>query len=167
MMSDLARSEQRRTVGPHDQAASSNLIADLHALDTSRRRAHLAALLRNQVLRVLGLDPQHPVAVHQGLSDLGMDSLMAVELSNRLSVLVDRSLPSTLAFEHPTLDLLAAHLEDVLADRVEFARDVAARDDLAAVRDDAEHQRRIEQLRAITDDEAELALIDELRRSGY
>jgi hypothetical protein len=167
VMSDLARSEQRRTVGQHEPAASSNLIAELHAIDASRRRAHLAAQLRNQVLRVLGLDPQHPVAVHQGLSDLGMDSLMAVELSNRLSVLIDRSLPSTLAFEHPTLDLLAAHLELLLADRVEFAHEAAAPDVGAAGRDDAQHRLRVERLQAITDDEAELALIEELRRSGY
>jgi ATP-dependent DNA helicase RecG len=43
-----------------------------------------------------------------------MDSLMAVELSNRLSSLLDRPLPSTLPFEHPTLDELAAHVAELL-----------------------------------------------------
>ena len=43
---------------------------------------------------------------------------MAVELSNRLSVMVDRTLPSTLTFEHPTLEDLTLHLVDLLRDRV-------------------------------------------------
>ncbi|MEO8695418.1 MAG: type I polyketide synthase [Acidimicrobiales bacterium] len=167
VMSDLARSEQRRTVAQHEPGPSGDLIAELQALEPSQRRAHLGEQLRNQVLRVLGLNAHHPVGQHQGLSDLGMDSLMAVELSNRLAVIVDRSLPSTLAFEHPTLDLLTAHLEDLLADRVVFARDDGARDATEGALDEALQQHRIEQLQAITDDEAELALIEELNRSGY
>ena len=50
-----------------------------------------------KALKVLGLDASYPLDPSQGLTDIGMDSLMAVELSNRLSVLVDRALPSTLA----------------------------------------------------------------------
>ena len=46
---------------------------------------------------------------------------MAVELSNRLSVLVDRPLPSTLAFEEPTVEDLARYLAGVLGDRVDIA----------------------------------------------
>jgi acyl transferase domain-containing protein len=167
VMSDLARSEQRRTVAQHELGPSGDLIAELQALEPSHRRAHLGEQLRTQVLRVLGLDSHHPVGQHQGLSDLGMDSLMAVELSNRLSVIVDRSLPSTFAFEHPTLDLLSLHLEDLLADRVEFPREEDARAATEDALDEALQQLRIEQLKAITDDEAELALIEELNRSGY
>ena len=92
---------------------------------------------------------------------------MAVELSNRLSVIVDRSLPSTFAFEYPTLDLLSAHLEDLLSDRVEFTREDDARAATEDALDEALQQLRIEQLKAISDDEAELALIEELNRSGY
>jgi hypothetical protein len=96
-----------------------------------------------------------------------MDSLMAVELSNRLSVIVDLSLPSTLAFEHPTLDLLARHLESLLADRVEFTVEESARGAKEVARDEALQQLRIEQLKAISDDEAERVLLEELKRSGY
>jgi hypothetical protein len=39
-----------------------------------------------------------------------MDSLMAVELATRLGRLLDTSLPSTFAFDHPTLGALAQHL---------------------------------------------------------
>jgi len=167
VMSDLVRTEQRRTVVQHEPGPSGDLIADLLALEPGHRRAHLGELLRRQVLRVLGLDAQHPVGPQQGLSDLGMDSLMAVELSNRLSVIVDLSLPSTLAFEHPTLDLLARHLESLLADRVEFTVEESARGAKEVARDEALQQLRIEQLKAISDDEAERVLLEELKRSGY
>jgi hypothetical protein len=167
VMSDLVRSEQRRTVAQHEPGPSGDLIAELQALEPSQRRAHLGEQLRNQVLRVLGLNAQHPVGQHQGLSDLGMDSLMAVELSNRLGVIVDRSLPSTLAFEHPTLDRLTAHLEDLLGDRVEFTVEESARGAKDVARDEELQQLRIEQLKAISDDEAERVLLEELKRSGY
>jgi acyl carrier protein len=54
--------------------------------------------VREQVVRVIGLDPG-VVRSDQGFTDLGMDSLMAVELSNRLKATLRQPLPSTLAFE--------------------------------------------------------------------
>ena len=46
---------------------------------------------------------------------------MAVELGNRLSALLDRSLPSTIPFEYPTLDEMTVYVEELLAGEVEFA----------------------------------------------
>ena len=49
--------------------------------------------------------------------DLGVDSLMAVELRNHLSkgLKLQRPLSATLAFDHPTSDAIAKHLaRDIL-----------------------------------------------------
>jgi hypothetical protein len=43
-----------------------------------------------------------------------MDSLVAVELSNRLKLLVQRPLSPTLAFDHPTVAQVSAHLDALL-----------------------------------------------------
>ena len=64
--------------------------------------------------RVLGLPAGTAVAPATGLFDLGMDSLMAVELKRRLEQAVGRPLPSTLTFNHPNVGALAAFLEGEL-----------------------------------------------------
>ncbi|MFJ9821793.1 SDR family NAD(P)-dependent oxidoreductase, partial [Streptomyces sp. NPDC101151] len=50
------------------------------------------------------VDPQRP------LGDLGVDSLAALELRNRLSADTDLRLSTTLTFDYPTSDALARHL---------------------------------------------------------
>jgi len=80
----------------------------------------LRELARQQVMHVLRLDPSSPPALHDRLMDLGMDSLMAVQLRNGLGRALDlkRALPSTLMFDHPTIAAIAVHLLERLADAV-------------------------------------------------
>jgi acyl transferase domain-containing protein/acyl carrier protein len=80
----------------------------------ARRPADLDSLteyLRQQVASVLGLPSEYPLEVNQGFLDLGMDSLMAVELRNRLMGGLELpSLPASLIFDHPTMSKLAEYL---------------------------------------------------------
>ena len=50
------------------------------------------------------LDPATP------LGDLGLDSLLSVELRNTLGTAIGKPLPATLLFDHPTVDALTAVL---------------------------------------------------------
>ena len=50
-----------------------------------------------------------------GLSDLGMDSVMALRIRSRLEADLGLELPSTLAFEYPTAGQLADYLDGLLA----------------------------------------------------
>ncbi|WP_425480800.1 type I polyketide synthase, partial [Sciscionella sediminilitoris] len=79
-------------------------------LDEEGTRRRVRRLTHRTVAAVLGygsareLDPARP------LRDLGLDSLTAVDLRNRLQAALDEQLPSSLAFDHPTAEALAAYL---------------------------------------------------------
>jgi len=72
--------------------------------------AHLLDHVRATAARILGLpagtlpDPDAP------LRELGLDSLMTIELRNALAGACETRLSATLVFEHPTCAALAAHL---------------------------------------------------------
>lgn len=56
------------------------------------------------------------VAPARPFNDLGLDSLSAVELRNRLTVLTGLRLPPTVTFDHPSPTVLALHLRELLGD---------------------------------------------------
>ncbi|MFJ8857562.1 SDR family NAD(P)-dependent oxidoreductase [Streptomyces sp. NPDC102451] len=62
------------------------------------------------VAEVLGIARAGQVPTERGLFDLGLDSLTAVELRNRLGTEVGERLPATLLFDHPTVRALTEHL---------------------------------------------------------
>ncbi len=90
--------------------AAAHFLDRLRGLPSGQRREALAAHLATQVLHVLGLDPATPVAPRAPLKDIGLDSLMSVELRNTLNRSAPRPLPATLLFDYPTLEALTAYL---------------------------------------------------------
>ena len=98
--------------GSHAVAAAgaSGFLAEMRALAPARRRNAALAHVREQVGLVLDLDRGFALSPNQGLRELGMDSLMAVELRNRLQAMLGRSLPATLAFDFPTVEALTTYI---------------------------------------------------------
>ncbi|MEB3168278.1 MAG: KR domain-containing protein [Synechococcaceae cyanobacterium] len=96
-----------------DSKGAPSCFADqLAALPLLDRRSHLNATLYAVVEDVLGLGRGDLDDPSQGLSDLGLDSLLAVELRNRLQQQLGCRLPATLAFDHRTPERLATHLAE-------------------------------------------------------
>jgi acyl transferase domain-containing protein/NADPH-dependent curcumin reductase CurA/NAD(P)-dependent dehydrogenase (short-subunit alcohol dehydrogenase family)/acyl carrier protein len=143
LLADLGRS-----AAPVSPAAPA-LVDRLRGVQPEHGRKLLEAHVREQILRVLGLDPEHQLDPQQGLREIGMDSLMAVELRNRLQSSLGRPLPSTIAFDHPTPGDLSAHLGALVLEPVTAPAPEAARGE-----DDG--------LATMSDAEAESAFADEL-----
>ena len=80
----------------------------------SLRHDLLVDFVQQEVATVLALQDAWTGAASTGLFDLGMDSLMAVELKRRLERGVGQPLPSTLTFNYPNIDALAGFLETVM-----------------------------------------------------
>ncbi|MDX3311412.1 type I polyketide synthase [Streptomyces sp. ME08-AFT2] len=90
--------------------AAEPLTRTLAALSAAEReRATLEVVLRHTA-DVLGHAAPEGVDPGRGFQQLGFDSLMSVELRNRLSTAAGLRLSATTIFDHPTPTALAAHL---------------------------------------------------------
>ncbi|WP_041233336.1 type I polyketide synthase [Cylindrospermum stagnale] len=86
------------------------LLSQLKATLANDRRTILMEHVRSTIRNVIGLNASTRIEPRQSLFDLGLDSLMAVELRNYLEKSVEHSLRSTLLFDYPTLEALVNYL---------------------------------------------------------
>jgi acyl transferase domain-containing protein/acyl carrier protein len=152
----------KSSVAPAHSAAQA-LIERLRAAPAAQRRDLLVDFVQTQVSAVLALPEPGSVALHTGLFDLGMDSLMAVELKRRLERGVGKPLPSTLTFNYPNVSALALFLDNQLADTLVQA---AGRDaTTAAPAWAAAETSATGELDALSDEELETRLMAALEKA--
>ena len=75
------------------------------------RGASLPDAIRAAVARSLGYDSPARLDSQISFVELGVDSLVALELRNQLQTLTGLDLPTTLVFDHPTPAALISHLQ--------------------------------------------------------
>nr|WRX36517.1 hypothetical protein [Cystobacterineae bacterium] len=114
-------------VATEDNAASASSAPEkaersFRGMSAAEARVALQELVRGNVANVLGFTDPGSLDAGRGFQEQGLDSLMAVQIRNRLQQNLGVKLSATLAFDHPTVDRLVKHLvTDVLdlEDRVE------------------------------------------------
>ena len=121
----------------------------------------LRDFVREHVVRVLKLDATEPPGRHERLMDLGLDSLMAVQLRNQLAkgLALERPLPATVMFDYPTIEELARHLLDRLAPPTVAAVAAAPTGTIAAP------ELGVSAVAAMSDEEIEALLLERLGQS--
>ncbi|MEV0537453.1 beta-ketoacyl reductase, partial [Kitasatospora sp. NPDC050463] len=78
------------------------------------RERIIGKLVRSHVAAVLGHGGPEHIDMEAGFMAMGLDSLAAVDLRNRLGKATGLALPATLLFEHPSPHALTRHLDGEL-----------------------------------------------------
>lgn len=116
----------------------------------------LADYVRQRVIKVTRSKASRVIGRRDRLMDLGVDSLMAVELRTLLSADLElaQPLPATLIFDYPSIDDIAGYLQKIAL--VDGPASTAARP--AAVTP----QTRAAEIEALSDEEIEALLLQKL-----
>ncbi|WP_234314143.1 type I polyketide synthase, partial [Streptomyces sp. NBRC 109706] len=96
----------RRVVGG-GSVGGSGLVGRLVGVGEGERLGVVLEVVRGAVAGVLGHVSGEVIGGERAFKDLGFDSLLALELRNRLGELVGLRLPATLVFDYPTPVALA------------------------------------------------------------
>ncbi|MEO8804851.1 MAG: type I polyketide synthase, partial [Burkholderiaceae bacterium] len=147
------------TPGSTNAAPVAGLRQQLEAAQPGRWRPLVAAFVRERALRALGVDPSKPVDPRTPLGDLGLDSLLAVELRNTLGAALGQTLPATLLFDYPTIDALTDHLLGGVL------KPAGAEEAVAVVVAD-EPVNRVEAIEDLSDEEVDRLLAQRAQRKG-
>jgi NAD(P)-dependent dehydrogenase (short-subunit alcohol dehydrogenase family)/acyl carrier protein len=90
------------------------LVAQLTQLTLAAARARLLQEVLHTASLVLGLTDAAGLAPEERFFEKGMDSLMALDLADRLGRSLGKALPPTLIFDYPTAATLVTHLLELL-----------------------------------------------------
>nr|AXL05655.1 beta-ketoacyl synthase [uncultured bacterium] len=97
---------------------SSGLVSRLAGLSPAEQESVLLGVVQTEAAGVLGFSGPELAQGTNKFSDIGFDSLTAVELRNRLSAATGVKLPATLIFDYPTPVALANLLREELGDQL-------------------------------------------------
>lgn len=141
-----------------------SLATEIAALPHSLRDDAIARAITTLAARALGLPAGAPVDSSRALRDIGLDSLMAVELRNGIGAALERTLPATLLFDYPTIRRLSAYVAALLE---RASGDVGAAVNQLVTRDAPPHlsPTALSDLDTMSDEDAEALLRDELAAS--
>ncbi|MFI9382162.1 beta-ketoacyl synthase N-terminal-like domain-containing protein [Kutzneria sp. NPDC052558] len=112
---------------------SGGLLRELAGKSTAEREDTLLTLVRSCAAAVLWHDGPESIDPNQGLGELGLDSLTALQLRNALNASTGLRLPASIVFDHPLPVDLARHLLDKLADSLDGAPTPTAQPAAAAI----------------------------------
>jgi acyl carrier protein len=113
-LATMARFKGLLQAGAEKPKGDKELVARLRAASAAELPGMMESLVREQVGAVLKLDPSR-IEKQAPLKALGFDSLMGLELRNRLEARLGITLSATLAWTYPHVAALTEYLCSLLA----------------------------------------------------
>ncbi|MFD7515751.1 SDR family NAD(P)-dependent oxidoreductase [Streptomyces niveus] len=111
MLRGLVRPPARRNTAAAAASGPGGALADrLAGKPDAERERIVLDLVRTQIAAVLGHDSGTAIDPRRAFTELGFDSLAAIELRNALGTATGLRLTSTLIFDHPTPRALVDHV---------------------------------------------------------
>ncbi|GAB3507600.1 hypothetical protein GCM10027521_63860 [Amycolatopsis cihanbeyliensis] len=111
---------RRATAGSSGTVTTTTLLDRLRGRDAAERERILAELITDYAAQVLGHADSGAVEPDHDFLESGFDSLLAVQLRNKLGETLGMTLPGTVIFDHSNPVKLAAWLHGQLADRADL-----------------------------------------------
>ncbi|MFG2211341.1 type I polyketide synthase, partial [Streptomyces sp. NPDC048638] len=110
LLADLP--EARHALATDDAAPEERapLGGRIGALPAAEQERVLLRTVQEEAAKTLGHDSPDTIEARRAFTDVGFDSLMSVELRNRLSAATGLRLPATLLFDHPTPTAVTEYL---------------------------------------------------------
>lgn len=112
-----------------------DLRKELAALESGARLKYLQSAIAKNIAAILGQEDATHIALDVSFKESGLDSLLALELRNRLTAASGLRLPATLTYDYPTPEALAAFLGEQLLPEVDEAPTPDAVDDDVRIRE--------------------------------
>jgi len=138
-------SEEQQTAG---------FLQQLEQAPASERRTMLEEHIRLLIAKVMSIHDIESIGLRQRLFDLGIDSLMAVELRNRLKASLGQSIRPTVVFDYPTIEALVDYL---LQEVLNFSTETEVEQPDSTLTE-------LEELSELSELEAEALLLKELEK---
>ncbi|MCK6549925.1 acyl carrier protein, partial [Myxococcota bacterium] len=128
-------------------------LQELTSATPKVRAVMLTDRIRRELAEVLGVDKPERISADTGLFDLGLDSVTALELTERLQSNLGAKLPATFVFEQPTVRAITDHLVAQLAPATPVIEAPANAPSAEAALDDKTEDELLEMLEAELGDE--------------
>jgi acyl carrier protein len=117
-----------------------------------KREVLLREEVRAMLRKALGMKPDTAIPARRGFFVLGLDSLGSVQMRNELQKLLGKAFPSSLLFDYPDVESLAAYLLAGLMPEAEAVSESKSMEDAA--------------IEGLSDEEAEQTLLRRLEQIG-
>lgn len=113
-LSPLLSEQARKATRTPARMEETELLKTMRALSAAERHEALAAFLTKMLGQALKLKTRELLSPRRGLFELGLDSIIALQLKSQLELSLGLTFPATLFFTHPTIESLAEYLSGEL-----------------------------------------------------